>query len=109
MVAAIAAFTVGIDLRMANLHQATAACMQQMAVSDHPCTHVMIDHHLNDVARTARCAKKRLGHRPGADIVLNIHRHAGMVLKRFAQRHLFDIFVKWHAMNDTVFSINNAG
>ena len=41
--------------------------------------------------------------------MLNIDRHAGMIFKRFTQRHLFDIVVEWHAMNDTVFSINNAG
>ena len=53
MVAAVAAFPVGIDLRVADLHQATAARMQQASVGDDARPDVMVDHHLNDIPRPA--------------------------------------------------------
>lgn len=49
MIAAVTAFAVGIDLGMANLHQAAAAGVQQAPIGDHPGADVMIDDHLNDV------------------------------------------------------------
>ncbi|MNP39975.1 hypothetical protein D3C76_1335720 [compost metagenome] len=53
MIAAVAAFTIGIDLGMTNLYQAAAAGVQQTAIGNHPGPHVVVDHHLNHVPRPA--------------------------------------------------------
>ncbi|MNC30054.1 hypothetical protein D3C81_2235570 [compost metagenome] len=74
MVAAIAAFTIWIDLCVTNLHHAAAARMQYASVGDHPCADVMIDDDLNDVMAATGCAIQRFCHRPGTDIMLNINR-----------------------------------
>ncbi|SAJ34614.1 Uncharacterised protein [Enterobacter cloacae] len=108
MVTAVAAFSVRIDLRMADLHQATAASMQQTPVGDHTCANVMINHHLNYVACAPGGTKQCLRHRPGADIMLNVDRHTGVVFQHVAQRHLFDVFIKRHAVNNAIFGINNS-
>ncbi len=92
---------------MANFHQAAAAGMQQTTIGNHPCAHVMVNHHLNHVARSPRSPEQRFGHGPGADVVLDIHRHAGMRLQRFPQRNIFDV-IKGHAMNNAIFGIDDA-
>ncbi|MOA28439.1 hypothetical protein D3C78_1493810 [compost metagenome] len=69
----------------------------------------MIDNHLNHITRTAGRAKQRLRHRPGADIVLNIDRHAGMRFEHFAQRHVFHIVIKRHSVDNPIFRINDSG
>ena len=107
MVAAVAALAVGIDLSMADLHQAAAASMQQASVGDNPGADVMIDDHLNDIPGAARGAEQRFRHSPGADVMLNVDRHPGMVGQHIAQRHIFDILIKRHAMNNAIFGINN--
>ena len=109
MVAAVTAFAVGIDLGMANLHQAAAAGVQQAPIGDHPGADVMIDDHLNDVPGAARGAKQRFRHGPGADVMLNIDWHPGMIGQRFAERDIFNILIKRHAMNNAIFGIDNTG
>ena len=91
---------------MANFDQTTAAGMQQAAIGNHAGPNVMVNHHLNDIPRSARRAKQRLGHRPGADVMLDIDRHAGMRFQGCAQRHIGDV-IERHAVNDAIFGINN--
>ncbi|MNY02803.1 hypothetical protein D3C86_1353900 [compost metagenome] len=93
---------------MANLHQAAAACMKQTPIGNHPRANVMINHHLNHVACAARRAEQRFRHRPGADVMLNINRHAGVILQHFAERHVFYIVVKRHAMHNAILRINDS-
>ena len=87
---------------MANLHQAAAAGVQQAPIGDHPGADVMIDDHLNDVPGAARGAKQRFRHSPGADVMLNIDWHPGMIGQRFAERDIFNILIKRHAMNNAI-------
>lgn len=107
MVAAVTALAVGIDLRVADFDQATASGMQKASVGDDARPDVMVNHHLNHVPCAAGCAKQRLRHRPGADVMLNIDRHAGVIFQHLAQRHLFNIVVERHAVHDSIFGINN--
>lgn len=51
VIAAIAAFTIRVNLGVADLHQAAAAGVQQAAIGDHSRADVVVDYHLDDVAR----------------------------------------------------------
>ena len=48
-------------------------------------------------------------HGPGADVMLNIDWHPGMIGQRFAERDIFNILIKRHAMNNAIFGIDNTG
>ncbi len=42
-------------------------------------------------------------------LMLNIDWHPGMIGQRFAERDIFNILIKRHAMNNAIFGIDNTG